>query len=62
MIKCTDTYNMYLYWIKPYVNFQKMKRKISKCDKSDDYRLYLKLTKLYIGKGGRSNGAKIHVR
>lgn len=51
-IKCTDTYTMYLFWIKPYVNFQKMKRKISKYDKTDDYHSYLKLAKLYIGKGG----------
>lgn len=60
-IKCTDTYTMYLFWIKPYVNFQKMKRKISKYDKTDDYHSYLKLAKLYIGKGGRNNGAKIQV-
>lgn len=60
-IKCTDTYTMYLFWIKPYVNFQKMKRKISRYDKTVDYHLYLKFVKLYIGKGGRNNGAKIQV-
>ena len=32
-IDCTDTYNMYLKWIKPYVNFQYCKRRISKYDK-----------------------------
>jgi retron-type reverse transcriptase len=46
-IKCTDTYAMYLYWIKPYVSFQKMKRKISRYSKFDDKRVYMKLIKHY---------------
>jgi RNA-directed DNA polymerase len=46
-IDCTDTYLMYLYWIKPYVNFQAMKRKISKYDKHNEQRIYSKLTRLY---------------
>lgn len=32
-IDCTDTYDMYCYWIKPFVSFQKCKRGISKYDK-----------------------------
>lgn len=51
-IKCTNTYTMYLYWIKPYVNFQKMKRRISQYDKFDDQRIYIKLTRRYAKKGG----------
>ena len=51
-IDATDTYNMYLYWIKPYVSFQAMKRRISKYDKFDDQRVYFRLTRLYAKKGG----------
>lgn len=47
-IDCTDTYRMYELWIKPYVNFQRMKRYISKCDKENPKQIYLKLVKLYI--------------
>lgn len=61
-VNCTDTYDMYVHWIKPYVNFQKMKRKISRHDKFDEQRLYLKFTKIYLGKGGRNNGTKIYLR
>lgn len=32
-IDATDTYEMYCIWIKPYVDFQKCKRKVSKYDK-----------------------------
>lgn len=32
-IKCTDVYNMYLKYIKPYVDFGKMKERISRYDK-----------------------------
>ena len=32
-IDATDTYGMYLKYIKPYVNFQYMKRRISRHDK-----------------------------
>ena len=58
---CTDTYKMYLCWIKPYVSFQKMRRKVSRYDKYDDRRIYLKLTSLYTSKGGKSNGAKVYL-
>jgi len=61
-VNCTDTYDMYIRWIKPYVNFQNLKRKISKHDKFDEQRLYLKFTKIYLGKGGRNNGAQIYPR
>lgn len=60
-IKCTDTYNMYLCWIKPYVDFQKLKRNISKHDKFDDRRMYLKLVKLYTAKGGKTNGTNLQL-
>lgn len=46
-ISSTDTYDMYVLWVKPYVNFQKLKRKISKHDKYDDRRIYLRLVRLY---------------
>ena len=32
-LDCTDSYGMYCIWIKPYVNFQKCKRRMSKYDK-----------------------------
>lgn len=32
-IIATDTYNMYLKWIKPYVNFQNLKRRIGRFDR-----------------------------
>lgn len=34
-IDCTDTYLMYRKWIKPYVSFQQLKRKVSRYDKYD---------------------------
>ena len=46
-INCTDTYNMYVYWIKPLISFQAMKRRISKYDRFNDKRLYCKLAALY---------------
>lgn len=46
-IDCTDTYYMYVIWIKPYVCFQRMKRYISKCDKGNPMRTYLNLVNLY---------------
>jgi len=46
-LSCTATYDMYLKWIKPFVNFQHLKRLISHSDRHDDYRTYLSLTKLY---------------
>ena len=38
-LKNTDTYNMYLTYIKPYVNFQYMKRRISRHDRRQNRRL-----------------------
>lgn len=32
-LDCTDSYGMYCIWIKPFVNFQKCKRRMSKYDK-----------------------------
>ena len=32
-ITCTNTYNMYEKWIKPYVNLRNYKKRISKYDK-----------------------------
>ena len=46
-VDCTDTYNMYLKWIKPKVSFQKLKRKVSRFDKRNDLRIYLDLASLY---------------
>lgn len=51
-LDCTDTYLVYKNWIKPYVNFQELKRKISRHDKLDDRRVYLKLVNPYTMKGG----------
>lgn len=61
-IDCTDTYDMYDKWIKPYVNFQQLKRKVSKYDKQDGARVYLKLVSLYTVKGGKVDGVKLQVR
>lgn len=35
-INCTNTYAMYIEWIKPYVNFKYCKRRISKYDKRNN--------------------------
>ena len=51
-IDCTDTYKMYLKWIKSYISFKQLKRKISQHDRYDDRRVYLKLVKPYSSKGG----------
>ena len=32
-LDCTDSYGMYVMWVKPYVSFQKCKRRMSKYDK-----------------------------
>lgn len=61
-IDCTDTYRMYRKWIKPRVNFQQLKRKVSQYDKHDDRRVYQKLVSLYTAKGGKPNGVKLPVR
>ena len=31
----TDTYNMYLEWIKPYINIKTLKKKVSKHSKKE---------------------------
>ena len=46
-IKATDVYGMYKKYIKPYVNFRKCKRYVSKCDKAKNERL--KIKQLYNG-------------
>lgn len=61
-IDCTDTYCMYEKWIKPYVNFRQLKRKISRFDKHDDIRVYHRLLSLYTVKGGKVDGVKLQVR
>lgn len=37
-IKDTNTYGMYVAWIKPYVSFQKLKRKIKRHDRNENRR------------------------
>ncbi len=49
-------------WIKPYVNFRQLKRKVSRFDKQDDTRVYHKLVSLYTVKGGKVDGVKLQVR
>jgi hypothetical protein len=61
-IDCTDTYLMYRKWIKPCINFQQLKRKVSRYDKYDEKRVYQKLVSLYTAKGGKSHGVKLQVR
>ena len=46
-IKSTDTYGMYQRWIKPYVNFKRLRRKISKSDKKNPLQIYYRLARLY---------------
>jgi hypothetical protein len=60
-IDCTDTYQMYHKWVKPYISFQRLKRKVSQYDKYDDRRVYQKLVSLYTVKGGKSNGVKLPI-
>lgn len=62
-IDATDTYNMYRRHIKSRVSFQKMKRYISRYDSHDDKRIYEKLAKLYLPKGGKvQNAANVYSR
>lgn len=61
-IDCTDTYLMYRKWIKPCINFQQLKRKVSRYDKNDEKRVYQKLVSLYTAKGGKSHGVELQVR
>ena len=58
-IDCTDTYQMYWKWIKPYISFRQLRKKISRYDKHDDRRIYLRLADLYTAKGGSLNGTKV---
>lgn len=51
-LNSTDTYNMYLRLIKPYINFGRLKKHISFHDKSNDYRMYHMFANFYQGKGG----------
>lgn len=60
-IDCTDTYLTYRKWIKPYVSFQQLKRKVSRYDKYDEKRVYQKLVSLYTAKGGKSHGVKLQI-
>ena len=39
-VKCTNVYNMYLKWIKPFISFQELKRIVSKHDKMEARKLY----------------------
>lgn len=58
-IDCTDTYRMYLKHVKPFINFQQLKRKVSRYDKTSDKVRYLKLTSLYTVKGGKSSEFRV---
>lgn len=51
-IDCTDTYRMYQKWIKPFVSFKQLKRKVSQHDRYDERRVYQQLVKPYSSKGG----------
>ena len=48
-IKATQTYQMYLQRIKPKVNFQRLKRYVSRYDKVIERRTYEKLARMYGG-------------
>ena len=61
-LNSTNTYDMYLQRIKPYVCFGQMKKYISKCDKTDDYRIYHKLVSLYQGKGGNKWNPNMYIQ
>ena len=61
-IDCTDTYRMYLKHIKPRVSFQRMKRYISRYDRHDDRRVYEQLVQLYLPRGGKRRGTRLHHR
>lgn len=61
-IDCTDTYRMYLKHIKRRVSFQRMKRYISRYDQHDDRRVYEQLVQLYLPRGGKRRGTRLHRR
>lgn len=50
-IKYTDTYEMYLTWIKPIVNYQKLKRKIAVHDKRENRRKKYELVQSRVSTG-----------
>lgn len=54
-IDAADVYHMYLKWVKPFVCFRNMKRHISRYDSYDLKRIYQKLIRLYMPKGGKRN-------
>jgi len=55
----TNSYNVYLSHIKPFVSLRALKHKVSQCAKRDAKQLYLKLVSLYTGKGGKRYGNKV---
>lgn len=61
-IDATNTYLMYLRHIKPYINFQKMKRYISKFSLHNPMRVYERLARLYLPKGGKPSGTRLRSR
>lgn len=61
-IDATNTYRMYLKHIKPYISFQKMKRYISKFSLHDPLRIYERLVRLYLPRGGKPSGTRLHSR
>lgn len=46
-IDATDTYNMYLRWIKPYISFRDLRQKISKADRASPTNVYRRIVKMY---------------
>lgn len=58
-INCTNTYGMYLIWIKPYVSFQYLKRRVSKYDRCDDRNVYLRLVGLYSANRRNRSGTEL---
>lgn len=60
-VDCTNTYQMYLRWIKPHISFQRLKRKISRHDRHDDMRVYLRLARIYTVKGGIPHGNRVQI-
>lgn len=61
-ISCTDTYGAYLKKIKPCVDFQYMKRKMSSYDRNSDARIYAHFAAIYTSKGGKQNGTQLYLR
>lgn len=61
MIDCTNTYGIYVKRIKPSVNFQKLKRKISFHDRNSDAQIYARFVAIYTAKGGKQNGTRLYL-